>query len=99
MTTTNKPSASDYWGLCPKCKSEPEILNVGRNHFGACHTHKVRWHIGSNLFDGCQNEANEVWAQNEALLRSYEMVNPDGHLENVPKVDMQPPCTDGSSPF
>lgn len=62
---TYKPS---YFGNCPKCNAEPEILNVGRDHFAVCRDHKIYWPIGSNLFSNWRNEEPEVWEENKSFL-------------------------------
>lgn len=66
----------DPHGLCPECHAEPEILNVGRNHHGVCHTHKLYWLIGSNLFSGWRDEDPATWKSNELVLDTYKEANP-----------------------
>lgn len=61
----------DEFGLCPVCSNDPEILNVGRNHFAICRKHKVYWYVGSNLFSGWQDESPTTWEANEKLLSTY----------------------------
>lgn len=66
---------SDEFGLCPVCSNDPEILNVGREHFAICREHKVYWHVGSNLFSGWREEAPESWEQNKKLLATYTLAS------------------------
>jgi len=61
-------------GNCPECGHAGQILNVGREHYGVCHEHKVSWHIGSNLFSGWQDEKPTEWYENKALLSTYRHV-------------------------
>jgi hypothetical protein len=41
-----------YFGVCPRCKRNDGLLNVGHSHWFVCHEHRVTWCIGSNLFSG-----------------------------------------------
>lgn len=43
-------------GACPTCFQGGEYLNNGREHWGFCDTHKVRWRIGVNLYSSWQFE-------------------------------------------
>ncbi|MBX5268627.1 hypothetical protein HJB99_08055 [Rhizobium sp. NLR17b] len=52
------------------------MLNVDKTHWTVCHTHKVRWSIGSNLFSGWRNKTEEDWERNSKLLSAYEDVAP-----------------------
>lgn len=61
----------DEFGLCPVCSDDPEILNVGRNHFAVCHEHKVYWPVGSNLFSAWRDEDPATWDANRKLLETY----------------------------
>lgn len=48
------------------------VKHIGR----VCHTHKVRWSFGSNLFSGWHKETEEDWERNSKLLSAYENVAP-----------------------
>ncbi len=64
-------SAAQLTGCCPHCDNDPEILNVGREHYAVCHGCKTKWHVGSNLFSGWRDEEPEVWERNKKLLAKY----------------------------
>jgi len=62
---------SDQFGLCPVCSNDPEILNVGRDHFAICRKHKVYWPLGSNLISGWRNDEPATWKANKKLLATF----------------------------
>lgn len=80
---------SDYFGLCPVCSNDPNILNVGRDHFAVCHEHKVYWLVGSNLFSSWRDEDPEIWNINSRLLATYtnsderQSVGTDSQIDNM----------------
>lgn len=60
-------NACYHFGGCPVCGGEGEIVHAGRQHWGVCHDHQVRWYVGANLFsDWCAlspAEGRRRWAQ------------------------------------
>jgi hypothetical protein len=69
----------DFFGLCPKCKEEPGMENLGRDHWCVCGKCKTRWHYGSNLFstwrpdghlpnDAPQEEIDKIWKEYEEVI-------------------------------
>lgn len=68
--------AIDIHGVCPRCRKNDGVLNVGRVHFFICHQHKVWWPRGANLFDSWRHEDEETWRENEKLLLTYEGIEP-----------------------
>lgn len=75
MTAVVQLVRSEY-GACPHCHAPGEILNVGRDHWGVCRRHMVRWRIGSNLFSGWQCESEADWSRNVAALAGRQVVQP-----------------------
>lgn len=72
-----KRREDDHFGLCPICRSAPVMLNVERQHFAICKTHRVAWSVGWNLFSGWRHEDAEQWQENRRLLESeYRPVEP-----------------------
>jgi len=72
-----KPRKSDsYFGGCPECAKSDGYMNVGRNHWFTCDRHKVKWHVGSNLFSDWRRESKDKWRRNEYRLRYYREVQP-----------------------
>lgn len=63
----------DEFGGCPVCR-ECVALNIGKDHYGCCHTHKKKWYIGTNLFSNWKYEEESTWETNAATLSSYEEV-------------------------
>lgn len=62
------------FGVCPQCYRTDGYLNVGRNHWFVCDSHKTKWCIGSNLFSSWKEESEETWRENAAKLKDYEEV-------------------------
>lgn len=71
-----KVRTTEYFGGCPHCGSSDGFLNFGRDHWGICHKHQVKWYIGSNLFSGWRDEAEEQWLRNTYRLSPYHQVEP-----------------------
>ena len=69
------PRCSASGGDCPYCGTS-YYLNVRKNHWGYCHAHKVKWHIGYGLFSSWQYESDETWRQNWEQLEGYREVEP-----------------------
>jgi hypothetical protein len=47
------------FGGCPQCGGTDGIVNIGRSHWLHCSEHKVKWWVGSNLFDSWRHETEE----------------------------------------
>lgn len=83
----------DSAGLCPICSNDPDILNVGREHYAVCHEHKVFWHVGSNLYSGWRDESAEIWDTNKRLLATYtdsndrRKIGTDSQIDNTAMQD------------
>ena len=74
MTSDNQNSAEDdICGLCPECNGITDVLNIGRNHWAYCDTHRITWWIGSNLFSSWHNESEDDWARNREFLAGYRV--------------------------
>ena len=73
---TDKITTDEYFGGCPKCGESDGHLNVGRNHWAVCDTHKTTWPIGENLFSGWHDETEADWQRNEEKLAGYRQVEP-----------------------
>ena len=78
MVTLNprQVTTDEYFGGCPECGKSDGYLNVGRNHWGVCDTHKTTWPIGANLFSSWHDETEAEWQQNEERLATYSIVEP-----------------------
>ena len=61
----SKTTVTNYFGGCPKCGRSDGLYNVYKDHWFVCHTHKVRWTIGSNILSSwsheTQDEQREKW--------------------------------------
>lgn len=68
----------NHFGICPIGLHDCEIvyLNVGKSHFNVCKKHKVRWHIGWNLFSSWLDETEEQWEHNRKVLEGMRVVEP-----------------------
>jgi hypothetical protein len=61
----------NYFGHCPIPEHENQQLNIGRGHWGVCHTCKIKWFIGSNIFRSWPEENEEIWRANSARIMHY----------------------------
>jgi hypothetical protein len=66
----------NYFGGCPHCGQTNGCMNIGRDHWFVCHTHKTKWCIGSNLFSSWREQTEEDWRKNEYRLSTYMVVKP-----------------------
>lgn len=76
-----------HFGVCPECFRGDGFLNIGRDHWFHCRTHKLKWHVGSNLFSAWRHESESRWAENAELLAGYrgvEEYHPPFPSVNVP---------------
>src|SRR5690242_18180191 len=72
--------ASCYDGCCPDCVEwKPQMLNIERDHWGCCDKHRVKWHIGSNLYSSWQYENRLDWLRNERHLAPYRNISGTHH--------------------
>lgn len=69
-------TTDEYFGGCPVCGTCEDVFNVRSSHWHVCHTHKKRWFVGENLFSHWQNENEEIWRLNRAVIEPYEDVEP-----------------------
>ncbi len=71
-----QPRKQDHFGLCPKCRCEPYMLNVEQANFAVCHKHRVWWHVGHNLLGGWRHENEQIWRGNAEILANYSEATP-----------------------
>jgi hypothetical protein len=74
--TTKRKTPDDFFGGCPHCGENHGYRNVRRAHYFICHTHKVKWLRGENLFSSWRHETEDDWKENARLLASFETVEP-----------------------
>ena len=65
-----------YFGVCPICKRNDGFLNLAREHWFACHQHKLRWCWGANLISCWRDETEEDWQRNWERIGSYVECKP-----------------------
>lgn len=70
-----KSKTSKYWGVCPHCGNNDGLLNIYKDHWSRCDTHKTKWLEGANLLSGWRYENEEIWQLNEYKLSQYIDVN------------------------
>jgi hypothetical protein len=68
-----------YFGGCPTCGRNDGLYNVYKQHWFVCHTHKVRWTIGSNLFSSWRDETEDEQRGRWAVVEDYQDIR-DGAL-------------------
>ena len=66
----------DYFGGCPFCRCLDACLNIGREHWYVCHTHRVKWLVGENLFSSWRHGSEATWTENAVVLARYVEVEP-----------------------
>jgi hypothetical protein len=76
IETTKRKTPDDFFGGCPHCGENHGYRNVRRAHYFICHTHKVNWLRGDNLFSSWRHETEDDWKENARLLASFETVEP-----------------------
>tara|TARA_R110002020_G_scaffold39950_2_gene118166 strand:+ start:4076 stop:4309 length:234 start_codon:yes stop_codon:yes gene_type:complete len=64
-----------YFGVCPICGKQDGYLNIQRDHWFVCHEHKIRWHVGSNIFSQWREENPDIWQRNKARIVDYEDIS------------------------
>lgn len=67
-------AGDDYFGVCPRCGQQDGYLNHGQHHWMVCHRCRVRWYIGSNLFDSWKVMTEEERDRDWLTLAGYEEV-------------------------
>lgn len=70
----NQLPEPNYFGDCSTCHQNDGCLNVGKTHWYVCHTHKVRWMVGANLFDSWRHETQEDWQRNAEKIGDYQEI-------------------------
>lgn len=75
MTAANDDEDLRFGG-CPHCHGVDEHFNVQRDHFAACHQHRVMWNFGANLFFSWRNETEADWEGNTRRFAGYRWVDP-----------------------
>jgi hypothetical protein len=74
-----KITVRSYFGGCPKCGRSDGLYNQYDVHWFVCHTHKVRWTIGANIFSGWRDEAAGEQRERWMVVADYEDIK-DGSL-------------------
>jgi len=75
----DKITVTDYFGGCPKCGGSDGLYNVGRANWFVCHTHKVRWTVGSNILSSWRYETEDEQRERWEVVADYEDIE-DGSL-------------------
>jgi hypothetical protein len=78
-----KITVRNYFGGCPKCGRSDGLYNVYKEHWFVCHTHKVRWTIGSNILSSWRDETREDQRERWAVVADYEDIKGDPLPEGV----------------
>jgi hypothetical protein len=70
--------AIDYFGGCPRCPDGKNdgYLNIWRANWFVCHTHRVKWCVGDNMFRSWRDESEEIWRTNARRIADYKEVKP-----------------------
>jgi hypothetical protein len=76
---TMKIAVRDYFGGCPKCGRQDGLYNVSKQHWFVCHTHKVRWTVGSNILSNWCDETEDDQRERWQVVADYEDIR-DGAL-------------------
>ncbi len=65
-----------YFGGCPYCGDSDGFLNIGREHWFRCDTHRTKWLAGANLFSMWREEDEDIWLRNRYRLSEFMQVQP-----------------------
>ncbi len=78
MTNQNTEAEIDieYFGGCRICGKNDGYLNLGREHWFVCHTHRMRWCWGSNLVSSWRFENESDWKKNWERIGGYQKCKP-----------------------
>jgi hypothetical protein len=68
----SKITVTNYFGGCPKCGRSDGLYNVYKDHWFVCHTHKVRWTIGSNILSSWRHETQDEQRERWAVVDDYQ---------------------------
>jgi hypothetical protein len=79
MSKEDSILVKDAFGGCPHCGKQDGLFNVGRAHWFVCHEHRVRWHVGHNLFSGWKDQTEVEQREKWSHIEDYEDVK-DGIL-------------------
>ncbi len=71
LASVRTSTFDDHFGVCPKCHQNDGFLNIWEDHWSVCHFHRVKWRVGSNLFDVWRREDEEIWDRNWRVLETY----------------------------
>jgi hypothetical protein len=78
-----------HFGGCPHCGHHDGIVNVGRGHWLHCAEHKVKWCVGSNLFDSWKDQTEEeqrkIWAETIGRTGYREITSEQAHTHSLVK--------------
>jgi hypothetical protein len=66
----------DY-GACPECGEGGEMVAQGRRHWIVCHRDRVKWRVGTGLFDWFLKGRNDGWDRAGDWINDYREVAPD----------------------
>jgi hypothetical protein len=64
------PRVDNCFGGCPTCHETDGFLNIGRDHWFVCHRHRVKWHVGSNLFSGWRRLLNSNLMMDQTAINA-----------------------------
>src|SRR5262249_49511508 len=65
-----------FGGGCPQCGGNDGYLNIGRDHWFVCHTHRTKWCRGSNLFSSWRGQNPKEWEENDVRVGASRWVEP-----------------------
>jgi len=73
VQATGRPAfyAETFFGNCPCCGDNEEVLNLDHKRYAVCHEHRSYWHLGTNYLS---NNANETADHQRNLLAAYTEV-------------------------
>ena len=80
-----------YFGVCPTCLNA-WLCNIGNAHWMYCEQHRVKWHLGENLFSNWLHETEEQWLENYVLLKDFREIEPHSSWLNDPAHEAAQPC-------
>jgi hypothetical protein len=64
-------------GCCPNCAGIDGRINDGKDHWGVCEAHKVKWFIGTDMWGDWRKPTSTAGLKLLAECRKVDFVRPN----------------------
>jgi len=69
-------ASAPFYGTCPRCGCEGELVNIGPDQWMVCDAHRVKWPLGRDVIPGWDVETEQQWQHNHWRIAGYKKVKP-----------------------